>query len=313
MSGESSLGREVRLKLERGTPPEDVIQELTARGLTAATAQRFVDRALSQMATSAPAADGDSMPYVPPPHESRTVRNAVIIATALLVTTAVIVIGVVSSLGWRAAKEERDARAADARRQVAADLRRAAQVRDESDRKRKADEAVDEARREEHLKIAFKDLRARSPMTQCDAAERIGRIGRSEHAGVLVQVISESPEDSVRGCAAHALVDLGRSDIAMETFVEWARGGNMSLRRSGDHRLWKSRPAGRRHRAAVLRREAEVPRSRGSLVHHRDAGGLRAGRQTAAEDRRPGSRQGRARQGRTGTPPLTRQFRLTTT
>ena len=45
-------------------------------------------------------------------------------------------------------------------------------------------------------------------------------------------LLTASTFDSVRGCAASALVDLGETDTAIATYTEWAEGNDADLRRS---------------------------------------------------------------------------------
>jgi hypothetical protein len=54
--GESSGGltTSIRRKLQDGKTPEEIVQELVARGLTELSAQRFVDRAIAEEASTAP-------------------------------------------------------------------------------------------------------------------------------------------------------------------------------------------------------------------------------------------------------------------
>ncbi len=69
-------------------------------------------------------------------------------------------------------------------------------------------------------------------MTQCDAALELGRLGAREHASELTNLLSSASYNTVRGCAAAALVDLGEVDAAMAAYSEWITGTDQDLYRS---------------------------------------------------------------------------------
>jgi HEAT repeat protein len=79
---------------------------------------------------------------------------------------------------------------------------------------------------------ALTQLSSKQPMTQCDAALLLGRLGSREQVPPLIDLLNASTFTSVRGCAASALVDLGETDTAMAAYTEWAQGRDADLRRS---------------------------------------------------------------------------------
>ena len=48
----ASLTLSIRMKLREGKTPEEVLRELTGRGMSEGTAQRFVDRAVAENASA---------------------------------------------------------------------------------------------------------------------------------------------------------------------------------------------------------------------------------------------------------------------
>ena len=48
----ASLTLSIRMKLQEGKTPEEIVRELTSRGMSEGTAQRFVDRAIAENAAS---------------------------------------------------------------------------------------------------------------------------------------------------------------------------------------------------------------------------------------------------------------------
>ena len=49
----ASLTLSIRMKLREGTTADEIVRELTGRGMSEGTAQRFVDRAIAENAASA--------------------------------------------------------------------------------------------------------------------------------------------------------------------------------------------------------------------------------------------------------------------
>ena len=48
----ASLTLSIRMKLREGQAPEEILRELTSRGMSEGTAQRFVDRAIAENASA---------------------------------------------------------------------------------------------------------------------------------------------------------------------------------------------------------------------------------------------------------------------
>ena len=52
----ASLTLSIRMKLREGKAADEIVRELTGRGMTEGSAQRFVDRAIAENAASADSA-----------------------------------------------------------------------------------------------------------------------------------------------------------------------------------------------------------------------------------------------------------------
>jgi hypothetical protein len=52
----ASLTLSIRMKLREGKSADEIVRELTGRGMTEGSAQRFVDRAIAENAASADSA-----------------------------------------------------------------------------------------------------------------------------------------------------------------------------------------------------------------------------------------------------------------
>lgn len=222
MADESSgLARDVRRRLDAGVPPEDVIQELIGRGLSRPTAEHFVDRALAARSSlsAQPMEPAASVPW-----------KMVLIVAGLLVAIG---LGAIGYFTWRETERQRQAREAAAAEELAkADRVRADQIRAESAAQREAANRERETRHDARVDEALRQLSSKQPMTQCEAALMIGRIGSKEHVPPLVAMLQTSTYNSVRGCAASALVQLGETETAMNAYKEWINGPDDQLRRS---------------------------------------------------------------------------------
>ena len=133
---------------------------------------------------------------------------------------------------WQQHETARKARDTSAALLAAADKARADQVRAESAAARAVADDERTARVQQRTAQALERLASNRPMTQCEAALELGRIGTRAHAAVLAEVMSSSRFSSVRVCAAGALVDLGEHATAMQAYTEWVEGTDETLRRS---------------------------------------------------------------------------------
>lgn len=144
----------------------------------------------------------------------------------------VVVAGAIGGASWWQQHETaRKARAASAALLAAADQARADQVRIESAAERTVADAERTARFERRAAQALERLASNHPMSQCEAALQLGRIGARAHAAALADVMSSDRSNSVRICAAAALVTLGEHATAMQAYTEWAEATDETLRR----------------------------------------------------------------------------------
>jgi len=147
--------------------------------------------------------------------------------------SACLVLAIVAGpLAWRTLQQRRQAQAAAAAELAAADKSRADQIRAESASQREAADRERTARLDARLETALRNLASDRPMTQCDAALLIGRLGNKTHVDALVSVLSSPRKLSARNCAASALVSLGETAAAMAAYTEWVTGSDADLRRS---------------------------------------------------------------------------------
>jgi HEAT repeat protein len=133
---------------------------------------------------------------------------------------------------WQDHEAAREAREAAAALLAAADKARADQVRIESAAARAVADADRTGRLEQRTAQALERLASNHPMTQCDAALQLGRLGAREHTAALVEAMSATRSSSVRVCAASALVTLGERATALQAYTEWADGTDDTLRRA---------------------------------------------------------------------------------
>ena len=132
---------------------------------------------------------------------------------------------------WQEHETALKARAAAAALLAAADQARADQVRIESAAERAAADVERTARFQRRADQALERLASNHPMTQCDAALQLGRIGSRAHAAALADVMSSARSNSVRVCAASALVTLGEHATAMQAYTELAEATDVTLSR----------------------------------------------------------------------------------
>ena len=222
MPGESrGFARKVLTKSDERRLAHDVIEELVARGVSRPDAQRFVDRALAASASPS------SAPHAP---LTRPFQWKLVLAIAAI--PVVVLTAGAAHITWGAVQHRREARAAAAAELAAADRARAEQIRAESNAERNIGNTERTARLDARVAKAVTQLSSKQPMTQCDAALLLGRLGAREQVPQLVDLLTASIFTSVKGCATSALVDLGETDTAMATYTEWAEGNDADLRRS---------------------------------------------------------------------------------
>lgn len=115
---------------------------------------------------------------------------------------------------------------------AAADRARADQIRIESAAARAVADADRTARLDQRTAQALQRLASDHPMTQCDAALQLGRMGARAHVAALTDAMSSARFSSVRVCAASALVTLGEHATAMQAYTAWADGTDDTLKRA---------------------------------------------------------------------------------
>jgi HEAT repeats len=273
------IASRIQDELANGRTDAEILNGLTASGLSRASAEHFLEKA-----RSAPPTPGRVDPDAsqPPPSMTGTYRHALPAASAMAAQIVILYwvlhTGVVQLprllLGpvlvaflWVAYRAARSVgattprpwrvvgwsallpmvlgavlfgyseiyrpyvRATAARQAAVAEM--SALDRQAAETRRDAEDAarLEQARRDdERLLTALGEDRV--PTSQCTAALDLGRTGRRAHVPVLYEVLRSSRFDSVKGCAAAGLVELGEVGAMLGLYEEWARGPNPDLRRS---------------------------------------------------------------------------------
>lgn len=146
----------------------------------------------------------------------------------------IVVIAVVAAGGgwwWKHDETARQTRDAADTLLAAADRARADQIRIESAAARAVADADRTARLDQRTAQALERLASNHPMTQCDAALQLGRMGARAHVAAIADVMSSASSNSVRVCAASALVTLGERGPALQAYTAWADSADDTLRR----------------------------------------------------------------------------------
>ena len=153
-----------------------------------------------------------------------------VLVVVLVVVLAAGVVG--GAYWWKEHETSRQAREAAAALLAAADKARADQVRIESALARAVADGERTARLDQRTGRALERLGSDHPMTQCDAALQLGRMGARAHVAALADTMSSARFTSVRVCAASALVTLGEHATAMRAYTEWADLTDDTLKRA---------------------------------------------------------------------------------
>jgi hypothetical protein len=211
------LAGTVRRRLDEGAAQDTVVDELVARGLSRPTAERFVERALDEMANAAVQAHSDA----PASAGGTTGRVWLGIGVAVLFLVGAGA-GFVGYRKWQAAQEEEARRAAQARAELAAaDRARADEIRAESRAKRNKDMPARASATIANLDQILAKLRSDKPLWQCEAAMQLKQFGSREHVKDLLGMYETTRFHSGRGCALSAMVGLGETTIPMQIYSQW--------------------------------------------------------------------------------------------
>ena len=113
------------------------------------------------------------------------------------------------------------------------DQARADEIRAESRAARNGNDEESTARLNAQVDRALTQLRSNSPMTQCEGALQLGRIGTGQQIKPLTDVVYNYSElSSVRICAVAALRQMGETATALGIYESWARGSEPDLHRA---------------------------------------------------------------------------------
>jgi hypothetical protein len=211
------LAATVRRRLDEGAAQDTVIDELVAHGLSRPTAERFVERALDEMASAAVKAHVET----PASAGARTGWGWIGIGVAVLFLVGAGA-GFVGYRQWQVAQAEEARRAAKARAELAAaDRARADEIRAESRAKRNQDMPARAQATIANLDQILSKLRSDKPLWQCEAAMQLKQFGSREHVKHLLDMYQTTRFHSGRGCALSAMVGLGETTIPMQIYSQW--------------------------------------------------------------------------------------------
>jgi hypothetical protein len=231
-----SLAQTIRRRLDEGAAPDEVIDELVARGLSTPNAERFVERALDDMASAAVGAAQASRPRgsrgTQPSAIGRTGWMWIGIGlTALFLVSAGA--GFAGYRTWQVAQAEEARKAAKARAELAAaDQARAAEIRAESKARRGREMPQHAIAASRQIDRLLSELRADSPLRQCRAAMELKQFGERDHVKDLLSMYETARLHEVRGCALSAMVALGETTIPLQIYNQWRNDPNPEIRAS---------------------------------------------------------------------------------
>jgi HEAT repeat protein len=236
MAGDpSGVAGSVRRQLAEGRAPEEIVEELAAGGLSRASAQRFVDRALAnqvgdlsnESAPAAPAATGSAKPAI---------------------ALAIVAAGVLTAVLVMRSRTDPEAEAL-----AAADREQAELIRKEGAKSMGSAEA-DYGRYER----AEQQLTSGKPTLQCDAADKLGRSKSPDFVPPLVDLSRNSPHASVRNCAAGALAELGATQDALNVYYHFSQSLDVEEQRLAIMGFGKVGAAGAEYSLPYLERALQA-------------------------------------------------------
>ena len=196
--GNGGLTVSIRRKLQDGMAPEDIVRELATGGMTAVSAQRFVDRALAEHETSPPLPPERSAPVhrVSEPEEGR--------GRKVLVAVALIVLGAASAgVAYVMGNSEED-------------VLQMGEVGETST-----------APGADYLKVTYlldRYKRATSPVAKCDATVKLETVPAAERVTAyngLMATYDDAP-DSVKICIAGTIIKLDQPQMAAAIYEGWS-------------------------------------------------------------------------------------------
>ena len=135
-------------------------------------------------------------------------------------------------LAWDNHTKDQEKKRIAAEELAAADQARAQQIREESQKQREAAVSQQTQRNQVALQHALRQIASNSPMAQCDGALALGRMRARDNRPLLETLLESARSNSVKNCAASALVDIGETATALNAYERWARGSEADLKRS---------------------------------------------------------------------------------
>jgi hypothetical protein len=145
---------------------------------------------------------------------------------------AAIPAGVVTVVVMMGALRARQDSLREARDRAVADRSRAAASAVEMKARHEAEMEAVRSRNEVRVQRLLDKFKTDRPITLCDAALELARLGARDHVTELKNLMWNEQASNARACAASALVSLGETGDVLATYVAWAGGQNADLRRA---------------------------------------------------------------------------------
>ena len=230
MTQPGGIKASVRQQLAAGCPPEEIVQSLVAGGLSKASAERFVERTMSEPAEAPPQAESLQFePYLAAPTASSVVwiRALLLLFGFFAVTLPTYFCATGMRQARRVANEEFV-------RQIEADMN-GVPARPEQITQGKIDGALEK-------------LQSHNEWERCDGATLLGRSKNPDAVEPLVNAVrSADTKTTTQSCIVRALAQLGEVDVALGYYNMWLDGDNPQMWRdavTGIGQFGANAPAG---------------------------------------------------------------------
>lgn len=212
MTQPGGIASSVRRQIAEGRSAEEIVETLVAGGLSKPTAERFVERAMSEPAEPPPQPESLQFePYLTAPKATSVVwiRALLLLFSFFAVTLPVYFCTTGMRQARRVANEE-------FLRQVEADMN-GVPARPEQINQGKIDGALEK-------------LQSHNEWERCDAATLLGRSKNSAAIEPLVNAVrSADTKTTTQTCIVRALAQLGEVDVALGYYNMWLDGDNPQL------------------------------------------------------------------------------------
>jgi hypothetical protein len=254
----NDLSDRIRRDVEQGRPRDEIVASLLERGLSQASAERFVDRAIVSQASGGP------RPPTAPAVVGKDDEDRATFPWKGVLVAGLVVLGMAGLIGYvKGRPSRRVQRAASAMGVTLTSEESAAVERVLAEAEAQAGKDSQQCltpQQEEQVERALKFVRTpgASPLAVCDSSIKLGRMGVSRAIPDLQARFADASSPSLQSCAATALANLGEVDGPLAFFVAEIQAPTVEARRGGIMGLGALGPRGA---AAALPYLAEALRS----------------------------------------------------